>query len=140
MVANRPDLEAYEGEELAVIAWVWARTVKSPSPAFDHLDVPLVSNFVLSSKKGKEAYIQPVIEGDDYRFEVKTGSPPAAAKNGTRAGKGGNFACVMSGAPIPVKTIREQGQKGMIKQRLMAIVAQGKRRRVYLSPDQQHMH
>ena len=138
MVANCPDLKAHEGEELTVIAWLWARTVKSPSPAFDHVDVPLVSNFVLSSKKGKEAYIQPVIEGDNYRFEVKTGSPPASAKDGTRAGKGGNFNCVMSGAPIPVKTIREQGQKGMMRQRLMAIVAQGKLRRVYLPPEQQH--
>ena len=138
MVANRPDLKIHEGEELTVVAWLWARTVKSPSPAFDHVDVPLVSSFVLSSRKGKEAYIQPVIEGDGYRFEVRIGFPPEVAKNGTKVGKGGNFNCVMSGAPILVKAIRDQGQKGMIKQRLMAIVAQGKRRRIYLSPDQQH--
>jgi putative DNA methylase len=138
MVGERTDLKPYEGDELTVIAWLWARTVKSPSPAFSNVDVPLVSSFVLSSKKGKEAYVNPVIDGGRFRFEVKVGSLPSQAKEGTKAGKGGNFNCIMSGATIPVKTIREQGQKGMIGQRLMAIVAEGKRGRVYLSPIQQH--
>lgn len=137
MVANRPDLKAYQGEELTVIASLWARTVNSPNPAFSHVDVPLASSFMLSSKKGKEAYVQPVVEGDSYRFEVKMGTPPADAKEGTKAGKGGNFNCLVSGVPIPVKTIREQGQAGKIGQRLIAIVAEGKRGRVYLSPSQE---
>ena len=34
MVRERPDLKAYEGRKLTVIAWLWARTVKSPNPAF----------------------------------------------------------------------------------------------------------
>lgn len=57
MVAARPDLEPYRGKKLTVIAWLWARTVKSPSPAFSHVDVPLASTFILSSKPGKEAYV-----------------------------------------------------------------------------------
>ena len=59
---------------LTVIAWLWARTVKSPNPAFSHVDVPLVSTFVLSTKKGKEHYVQPVIEGDSYRTRQRPGS------------------------------------------------------------------
>ena len=54
MVKERPDLKQYEGEKLTVIAWLWARTVKSPNPAFSHVDVPLASTFILSSKEGKE--------------------------------------------------------------------------------------
>ncbi len=137
MVIERPDLKAYEGQELTVIAWIWARTVKSPSPAFSHADVPLVSNFVLSSKKGKEAYIEPVIEGESYRFNVKVGTPPIDAKAGTKAGRGGNFTCILSGTPIPVKTIRSEGRAGNIGQRLLAVVVEGKRGRVYLSPSPQ---
>ena len=64
MVAERPDLKEYQGQKLTVIAWLWARTVKSPNPAFSHVDVPLAASFVLSGKAGKEAYVQPVIEGD----------------------------------------------------------------------------
>ncbi|MFM8327652.1 MAG: DUF1156 domain-containing protein, partial [Pirellulaceae bacterium] len=36
MVKERPDLAAYGGEKLTVIAWLWARTVKSPNPAFSN--------------------------------------------------------------------------------------------------------
>ena len=134
MVARRPDLKAYQGEELTVIAWLWARTVKSPNPAFSRVSVPLASNFVLSSKKGKEAYVQPVIEGDSYRFEVKVGTPPAEASQGTTAGKRSAFNCLLSGSPIDYKYIRSEGKSGRMDQRLMAIVAEGSRGRVYLSP------
>ena len=83
LVRERPDLKQYEGQELTVIAWLWARTVKSPNPAFSGVDVPLASTFILSTKKGKEAYVQPVIEDGSYRFTVKAGTPPETAKNGT---------------------------------------------------------
>ena len=63
MVKERPDLKPYEGRKLTVIAWLWARTVKSPNPAFAQVDVPLASTFMLFTKEGKEAYVEPVIEG-----------------------------------------------------------------------------
>jgi putative DNA methylase len=127
------------GQELTVIAWLWARTVKSPNPAFSHVDVPLVSTFMLSSKVGKEAYVQPVVEGDGYRFEVRTGTPPAEAKGGTTAGKRAAFTCLISGVPIDYKYIRAEGAAGRMGQRLMAIVAEGARGRVYLSPEADHI-
>ena len=68
MVAERPDLKRYKGRKLTVIAWLWARTVKSPNPAFADVEVPLAATFMLSTKKGKEAYVEPVIEGRGYRF------------------------------------------------------------------------
>ena len=58
MARERPDLKPYVGRELTVIAWLWARTVKSPNPAFADVNVPLVSTFILSKKKGKEAYVE----------------------------------------------------------------------------------
>ena len=63
IVAERPDLKPLLGQKLTVIAWLWARTVKSPNPAFSHVSVPLASTFILSSKAGKESYVQPVVEG-----------------------------------------------------------------------------
>src|SRR5215831_7933804 len=73
MAKERPDLKSLVGRKLTVIAWLWARTVKSPNPAFANVDVPLASTFMLSTKASKEAYIQPVIEGGGYRFMVKVG-------------------------------------------------------------------
>ena len=76
-----------------MIAWLWARTVKSPNPAFAQVDVPLASTFMLSTKAGKEAYVEPVIEDGGYRFTVKVGKPKdaEAAKNGTKLARGANF-------------------------------------------------
>jgi putative DNA methylase len=127
-----------DGQELTVIAWLWARTVKSPNPAFSHVDVPLASSFILSSKPGKESYVLPVVEGDGYRFEVRTGTPPAEAKDGTKLGRGANFRCVMSSAPIEPAYIKAEGAAGRMGAKLMAIVAEGKRKRVYLAPLAEH--
>ena len=135
MAAECPDLQEYVGLKLTVIAWIWARTVKSPNPAFSHVDVPLASTFILSSKAGKEAWIQPVVEGDSYRFMVRMGILPEDAKNGTKtSAKGANFRCLVSGSPVTVAYVKEQGLTGKMGTRLMAIVAEGKRGRVYLSP------
>lgn len=132
----RPDLKKYVGQKLTVIAWLWARTVKSPNPAFAKVDVPLASSFMLSTKVGKEAYVEPVIENGGYRFTVKVGKPKDAegAKNGTSAGKRAAFKCVMSGTPLSYDYIRAEGRAGRMGARLMAIVAEGDRGRVYLSP------
>ena len=68
------------GGKATVLAWLWARTVKSPNPAFSHVDVPLVSSFILANRAGKEAYVDPVVDGDSYRFVVRSGKPPESAK------------------------------------------------------------
>jgi putative DNA methylase len=134
MVSERPDLKSYLGEKLTVIAWLWARTVKSPNPAFSHIDVPLASTFILSSKKGKEAYVQPVSEQIGYRFTVKAGEQPTEAKAGTSAGTRKGYRCIMSDIPISFEYIREEGLAGRMGQKLMAIVAEGTKGRVYLAP------
>ena len=140
IVNARPDLKPYEGRKLTVIAWLWARTVKSPNPAFADVEVPLVSTFMLSTKKGKEAYVEPVIEGRSYRFEVKAGKPEDAdaAKRGTKLSRGANFRCLMSGTPMAGDYIKGEGCAKQMGARLMAIVAQGDRGRVYLKPTLGH--
>lgn len=134
MAKDRPDLKTLVGQKLTVIAWLWARTVKSPNPAYRHVDVPLASTFILSSKEGKESYVQPVVEGDQYRFTVKTGKPPAEAKGGTTAGKRAAFRCLISGVPIDYDYIRAEGQAGRLGQKLMATVVEGRSGRIFLSP------
>ena len=139
MVAERPDLKQYQGEKLTVIAWLWARTVKSPNPAFADVDVPLASTFILSSKEGKQSYVQPVKENGGYRFTVKTGTPPPEAKCGTTAGKRAAFRCIMSDTPVDYDYIRDEGKAGRMGQKLMAVVAEGTRGRVYLAPTSEHI-
>ncbi len=135
MAKGRPDLKPYVGKKLTVIAWLWARTVKSPNPAFAQVDVPLASTFMLSTKPGKEAYVEPVIEGGGYRFTVKAGKPKdaEAAKNGTKLSRG-SFRCLFSDVPILYEYIDVEANANRMGARLMAIVAEGERGRVYLPP------
>ena len=164
MARERPDLKPYVGHRLTVIAWLWARTVKSPNPAFANVDVPLASSFLLSPMAGKEAYVEPVIEnvgvppqdlaasaGDlvgraqllagkvRYRFTVKVGKPKdaEAVKNGTKLARGANFRCLMSGTPIAPDYIYAEANAGRMGARLMAVVAEGARGRVYLAPTEE---
>ncbi len=137
MAAKRPDLKQYVGQKLTVIAWLWARTVKSPNPMYSHVDVPLVSSFVLSSKKGKEAWVKPVVEGDKWHFEVCVGTPPKGAEDGNKhtvSRSAVSFDCIVSGSPISGDYIKEEGVAGRMGARMMAIVCEGARGRVYLPP------
>ncbi|HGW4869681.1 TPA: DUF1156 domain-containing protein [Pseudomonas aeruginosa] len=138
MVVERPDLKPYMGEKLTVIAWLWARTVRSPNPAFSHIEVPLASSFILANKGGYGAYIEPVTENNEYRFSVKIGVPPESAKLGTKLSRGANFRCLLSDTPIEPKYIKSEGKAGRIGSRLMAVVADSPSGKIYLSPTVAH--
>ncbi len=133
-----PKARLPDGSKAAVIAWLWARTVASPNPAAGGAHTPLVRSFVLSSKKGREAIVVPVVENGGYRFAVKTeGVGPdelARAKKGAKASRGANFTCLLSGVPVPAAHIKAEGMAKRMSARLMAVVAEGKRGRVYLDP------
>ena len=132
MAAARPDLKPYAGKELTVIAWLWARTVASPDPMMRGAHVPLVRSFVLSSKTGYRAWVEPQTNrmSGTYRFVIRTGS--GEAPDGTVGRKGGR--CLVTGAPMPFTHIRAEGKAGRMSERLMAVVAEGTRGRVYLDP------
>ena len=133
MTASRADLQPLIDHELTVIAWIWARTVASPDPSLRGLHVPLVRSFDLSTKKGQSAWIEPVIHGDGhgYDFVVNT-EGPKPSQRGTVNRQGSR--CLLSGVAMPFPYIRAEGQAGRIGSRLMAVVAEGNRRRVFLPP------
>lgn len=139
MVRERPDLANHLDQELTVIAWLWARTVKSPNPAYTEIEVPLASTFMLSTKTGKEAYVEPVIQGSSYRFTVKVGRPSNfdSVDSGTKLNRA-NFRCLLSGVPISGDYIKTEGKAKRMSMRLMAIVAEGSKGRVYLPPTPEH--
>lgn len=118
------------GGEATVIAWLWARTVKCPNPACGH-EAILVRSFDLSKKKGKEWHVEPVCEGGEVRFEV---APGKATQGGTVNRRGAT--CVHCGAPIAFDHIREESREGRMGAKLMAIVAEGQRGRIYIAPDE----
>lgn len=136
---DRPDLKEYVGQELTVIAWLWARTVASPNPAVNGAHVPLVKSFWLSTKKGRETWVEPVINRstNTYQFIIKT-KATASSFNPTigtvsRAGA----RCLLTDAPIPFSYIRKEGQHNRLNSRLIAIVVEGRRGRLFIPPSEE---
>lgn len=123
------------GGEATVIAWIWARTVRCPNPACG-CEMPLASSFVLSKKKGHEAWVEPVVNGKDISYVVHNGKYPASMENGTKQGKKAKFCCpVCKAGLVSGDYADDEANSGRMGAVLMAIVAEGKNGRVYLSAD-----
>lgn len=136
-----PDGTLPDGRKATVIAWLWARTVRSPDPAAQGAMVPLASTFVLSSKEGRESVVRVVrdaVAPDGWRFEVQQGGVSAAdlaaAKNGTKAARGTNFVCALTGAVLDRQHITSEAMAGRMGARLMTAVAESEHGRAYLDP------
>jgi len=123
-----------DGTSARVIAWNWARTVTCPNPACG-ATLPLVSSLWLSKKKNRPTWLQPVIAGNEVRFEVRFGSsgPPDSPKQG----RGAKFACLVCGDVTSDAYVKGEGMAGRMGQQLLAVVAEGHRQRVYMSPTQE---
>lgn len=126
------------GGEATVIAWIWARTVKCPNPACG-CEMPLASSFVLSKKKGKEAWIEPQFDYENkkvsYKVHLGKGKIPEAPKTA----RGAKFKCIMCGETTTDEYIKQESVNGRMGSTLLGIVAEGKKGRLYISPTEEHI-
>ena len=110
-----------------IVAWIWARTVPSPDPRFQGAHTPLITNLWLSRKKGERAYLQPLVEDGEVHFKIQSsGAPPPATKDH----------CLLSSAPISFSYVREQAQRGLMGEVLLAMITQGPHERSYFIADE----
>ena len=127
------------------IAWIWARTVTCPNPACG-IEMPLVRSWWLGKKRGKEAYVVPTVVDDattpaGRRVEFSIGHDkakgPTGASDGTMSGRAGGV-CLACGSSAPSEYIKSEGIAGKLRASLMAVVAEGSRRRIYIAPNDEH--
>lgn len=139
LAKNRPDLRQWVGKTVVPSAWIWARTVRSPNPALQGAAVPLARAFWLATKKGKECWIEPVVDKRrrEYALQVRMGRPEDGfdPSRGTVNKRGAT--CLLSNDPIGFDVIREEGRAGRIGFRLMAIIVGVDRGRLFLSPTEE---
>lgn len=127
-----PKVKAEGGTEHTVIAWIWARTVKSPNPA-NPIEVPLVRSWWLSKKKGKEAWVHAEVVDGEVRYEVRhDANGPKGEADGTRNRRGA--VSLADGTPISSEYLKSEGMAGRMGAHLIAIVGEGKGGRVYITP------
>lgn len=133
-VRDRPDVKDYAGQKLIVIAWLWTRTVASPDPSCRGTHVPLVRSWWISKKKGNEAYIRPVVDKarNAYCFEVYSGKPKDGFNPNDGTVNRNGATCLLTGTHIPLEYIRREGKANGLGARLLAVVVEGKKGRIYL--------
>ncbi|MEW2005720.1 DUF1156 domain-containing protein [Microbacterium sp. NPDC079208] len=133
-----PKVTAEGGTEHSVIAWIWARTVKSPNPA-NPIAVPLVRSWWLSKKKGKEAWVHAEVVDGGIKYEVRHNADGPKGDDDGTVGRQGAIA-ISDGTPMSLNYIREEGRAGRIGVHLIAIAGEAKRGRVYVSPTPSHVN
>jgi len=142
LVALYPKATLPNGVNSKVIAWIWARTITCPNPACG-IQMPLVRSWWLGKKKGKEAYVVPIVRPQEsggqvveYAIGHDLGQAPTKDNDGTVGRRGAK--CIACDTAVPLDHVRDEGKAGRIGTQLMAVVAQGNRRREYLAPTQEH--
>ena len=146
-----PKIQTPDGEA-TVIAWLWARTVKCPNPSCK-CHMPLVSSFMLSAKKGRQAWVVPHITKHalndcgsmgnpkssdspaNITYTVETsGTPPKSPKTGR-----GTFICSACGTPVKNEYLHEEFSAHRDGRVMLAVVAESKNGRLYLSAPPEHV-
>lgn len=144
--ATVADEKTKKKTKATTIAWIWARTVTCPNPACG-IEMPLVRSWWLSKKKGKEAYVVPTVVDDAVapsgrRVEFTIGHDPKGGPtkeaDGTMTAARG-ATCVACGSFSPLAEIRASALANGYRNRLLAVVAEGNRRRVYLPATPDHV-
>ncbi|MDU4923981.1 DUF1156 domain-containing protein [Dermabacter sp.] len=132
-----PKVKAEGGTEHTVIAWIWARTVKSPNPA-NPIEVPLVRSWWLSKKKGKEAWVHAEVINGEVHYEVRQDAHGPRGDDDGTVGRQGGIA-ISDGTPMSLNYIREEGRAGRMGVHLIAVVGEATRGRVYVTPSREHV-
>jgi putative DNA methylase len=126
-----PDATLPDGSKATPIAWIWARTVRSPDPSWSGR-VPLIKSWELVSKPGKPStWIEASVDSETQTisYQIRHGGKPP---NGNVSRQGAS--CLATGASIPFSYIRAEGQAGMHGCDLLAVVCESKAGRVYVAP------
>ena len=132
-----PKVELSDGSSTTVIAWLWTRTIPCPNPACG-VQMPFLKTFQLSQKKNNRHWIKPVVdyEAQHISFVVQD-HPCGVPEGGTVGGKGA--VCLACNNAVPLSYVREQARVGKMGEQMTAIVSEGNRQRLYISPTDMHI-
>ena len=132
-----PKAKLLDNNEATAIAWLWVHTVPCPNPACG-VAMPLSTTFQASKKSGNEHWMKPIVDhvAKTISFEVQDHSE--GVPSGGTVGRNGAI-CVACGSTVPLEYVREQARIGNMSEQMTAVVADGNRKRQFLSPTDEHI-
>jgi putative DNA methylase len=132
---DRSDLTDYVGQELTVMAWLWARTVTCPNPAC-RLTLPLIKSYALCTKTGRPKRLQVHVDSAETRVSFAIEDGKALGREGTVSRSGAK--CIACNTSVPFSYVREEGRAGRLADQLLAVICDGPHGRVYLPALPEH--
>lgn len=111
------------------IAYYWTRVGTCANPSC-RAEVPLLKQFYLCNKPGKQVYLKPIITGKEIDFVVREGSYNAEGWVLNR----GNLKCPVCENITPNANLKEQFVNNTISQRLIAVIENGDNGKSYRLP------
>ena len=122
------------GAAATVIAWLWARTVPCPNPACG-VAMPLMTTFQASKKRGNEHWIWPDVDrqAKTVSFTVHHRKPPQNVLPLERTVTRDGAVCLACHGAVTLAYVRQQARDGKMGEVMTCIVAEGDRKRIFLS-------
>ena len=132
-----PKAKLPDGSDATVIAWLWARTVPCSNPACG-VQMPLKTTFQASKKRGNEHWTKPVIDYEAKRVTFVVQNHRDGVPDGGTVDRNGAV-CIACKNAVPLSHVRETARAGNLGEQMTAVVAEGNRRRIYVSPTDEHI-
>ncbi len=115
------------------IAYYWARVGVCSNPTCK-AEVPLLKSFYLANTSAKQVYLEPTIKGKQIDFEIVKGTLELEGWNHR-----GNLKCPCCGSVTDIKLIKQQNINGGLKERLLAVIVDGKSGKEYRLPTKEEI-
>lgn len=114
------------------VAYYWARTAKCSNPSCG-AEVPMLKGFYLVNTPKKKFYLNPIIDGKNISFELKEGvcNITPFLKN-----RECSLTCPCCGSVTSGKDVKAQCKNHTIKERLLAVIREGRNGKTYHLPSQ----
>ena len=127
-----PQATLPDGSQATVIAWLWARTVPCPNPACG-IQMPLMRTFQLSTKSGNQSWTKPAVNRGTKTLSFVVQDHNGGVPEGGTVDRNGAV-CVACNGATSLEYVREQSRAGNMGEQMTGIVAEGERKRLFVSP------
>ena len=132
-----PKAKLPDGSDTTVIAWLWARTVTCPNPVCG-IQMPLQTTFQVSKKHSNEHWTKPILDYEARRISFVIQKHGGGISEDGTVNRNGAV-CIACKNAAPLSYIRETARAGNMGEQMTAIVAEGDRGRLYVSPTDKHI-
>ena len=131
-----PTVTLDDGSDAHVVAWLWANTIPCSNPACG-IEMPLIRNFQISKRDGRPRWTTPTFDIDNKMIKFEVTESSSGIRFERTVDRNGSV-CLACETSTKLEYVRNQALDGNMRQQLIAIAAEGDRRRVFVSPNEHH--